>query len=1321
MNPAAAPDAPAAGERPVRSERSLRWHSQDYAVLRRRAQAGFAYDVLIVGSGYGGAMAAWSFAGLRKANGDAVQVCVLERGQEYAPGMFPSSLQELPPHVRVHRRDRDTILGQPDALLDVRVGPDVCALVGNGLGGTSLINAGVMEPPRWRADQAVPAALRRDLEDPGFLDTLKKALHATDTLARDNPVLQGERLAKARALLKVADGGQRKYHDAAITVQTLPGDPDVPPCTLCGDCMTGCNVGAKRSLDTTLLAQAAQAGVDLYTGATVLRLEPHPEGGWWVHTVFTDDSARRRHEPQPVRAHKVILAAGTFGSTEILKRSRRQVALSEAKLGTGFSCNGDNLIAVHGTRNVTNTTTDETVPLAERRVGPTITGVVAIEDGPLLEEFSVPAPLKRLFDESVTTGRLLQRLARWPGRTPGQQRHGLDSMAVDPDAMARTLLVGVVGHDEAAGTIVVPEDCEVEGTAGVLWPQAGDSPMVNRAYEQACAALRRATPPEADILPNPLWQPVPQEMAALVKERGPLLTVHPLGGCPMAAAAEDGVVNEFGQVFRGAAGDAVYADLAVLDGSILPGSVGSNPALTIAGVAFRAAKVLAQQWDWSAPPSDAQAGQAQAERLLIEPPLVTTPSQLAPPAFAGARTRPEYRSPAQCTPSPARRRTRVELMERLAGAAGAQGEYWVELTLCYQHADLADLTGQASRTVTLDESRSWLRIYDNARHDARRRLMTLAEADRTAQARFAAPLAGSLTIGEPGSGLERFFWSLRAAGAWLVNRGTRELWDVARGRFEQKFNPLSFFRSAGRAGERRVFSYDMVVKAGSGDPLLAPGARVRGSKCLTYSLRSNPWHQLLRLHLQDFPLGPADPVLQVDARFVAKQGVPLLRVIAQENQVLALADFASFLLCWLRMLVSIHLWSFRAPDPMPPRTGRSQGPTRPDNDSRLLPRLIPGVAAPQKKWLALEDDAHSPVFASALLTRYPRPGRPPVVLLHGYSASGSTFTHDAIPEPLARYLWNQDRDVWVLDMRTSAGMATARQPWHFEDAAFAELPLALDHVAQTTGQPVGVFAHCIGAVMLSMALLTDPADLDRFRNGRGDRPTPKRFAAELQRLKGNIGRIVLSQKGPMLVYCDDNVARAYFMRALRKLVFPDDYQFEVQPDATLARSLMDRVLATLPYPPEEFARENPWVPWQRAPWAGFRHRMDALYARDFSLLHLEDRTLAAITELFGPLNLDTVAQAIHFARRNTITDRTGRPFDTSGPVLAARWPRGGTVSIHGCDNGLVDVKTVDAMRAQMAFAGVPYDAVEIAGYGHQDCLLGRDAARDVFPHIAANL
>ena len=96
------------------SKGNLRWLSQDYAVLREEARQGKRWDVLIVGSGYGGATAAMELAGLAKDDGygERLRLCVLERGKEYARGMFPSSLQELPGHGRV-RRDKGKIMGRP--------------------------------------------------------------------------------------------------------------------------------------------------------------------------------------------------------------------------------------------------------------------------------------------------------------------------------------------------------------------------------------------------------------------------------------------------------------------------------------------------------------------------------------------------------------------------------------------------------------------------------------------------------------------------------------------------------------------------------------------------------------------------------------------------------------------------------------------------------------------------------------------------------------------------------------------------------------------------------------------------------------------------------------------------------------------------------------------------------------------------------------------------------------------------------------------------------------------------------------------------------
>ena len=70
-----------------------------------------------------------------------------------------------------------------------------------------------------------------------------------------------------------------------------------------------------------------------------------------------------------------------------------------------------------------------------------------------------------------------------------------------------------------------------------------------------------------------------------------LITVHPLGGCPMGQSGETGVVDDCGRVYRGN-GTQVYDNLMVLDGSIIPRSLGVNPLLTITALAERACEKL---------------------------------------------------------------------------------------------------------------------------------------------------------------------------------------------------------------------------------------------------------------------------------------------------------------------------------------------------------------------------------------------------------------------------------------------------------------------------------------------------------------------------------------------------------------------------------------------------------------------------------------------------------------------------------------------------------------------------------------------------------
>src|SRR6202522_3758268 len=97
------------------------------------------YPAVVVGSGYGGAIAA---ARIARAGRD---VCVLERGKELHPGEYPNTALSAAREIQVHTAKADH--GSEVGLFDFQVGPDVTVLTGCGLGGTSLSNASVALEP----------------------------------------------------------------------------------------------------------------------------------------------------------------------------------------------------------------------------------------------------------------------------------------------------------------------------------------------------------------------------------------------------------------------------------------------------------------------------------------------------------------------------------------------------------------------------------------------------------------------------------------------------------------------------------------------------------------------------------------------------------------------------------------------------------------------------------------------------------------------------------------------------------------------------------------------------------------------------------------------------------------------------------------------------------------------------------------------------------------------------------------------------------------------------------------------------------------------
>ncbi|MEQ1440191.1 alpha/beta fold hydrolase [Fontimonas sp. SYSU GA230001] len=1351
------------GWQPEPSRKTTRWLSREAAELfadARRCAAtpdGIepAFDVLVIGSGYGGAIAAAELAGWRAASGQPARIALIERGREYLPGAFPSQLSELPTQLRGGFANRRR---GGEGLFDIRADGDLGVVQANGLGGGSLINAGVMEAPRPEVfDARWPQALRGGAALAGCYDEARRMLGAVLPDGRPNRIdvhaAHGQSLpAKTRVLCDMAPQPDA-FRLASLTVAMRDGPSaggvQLHACKRCGDCVTGCNHGAKESLDTNLLVRAAQGGVEIWCGATALRLQrPRGRGECWaVQLAHTDERlALREAREFWVGARRVILAAGSLGSTEILLRTRETCAdlKFSAQLGRRFSGNGDSITFGYGYGDTAraNAVADEDQPPGQREIGPTITGLIHTQAGPaqaprkwpiVIEEMAVPGALRRAAEEVITTADVLRRLDECD-RSPHVAGHPPDDgFAVHRERIRDMSIFAAMGDDGAGGQLRLSpggERAARDGQIDIVWPELRTLPLFDAQVDRI-GELARGAKYRGRTLANPLWRPLPERMARMLGLRdGTPVTVHPLGGCPMADRVADGVVDDCGRVYDAGPVDpeqSFHDGLYVLDGAILPCALGINPALTIAAVALRAVRVLRSEWQWRAPAPETPAA---------APPLV----------------RPILRDVEHETRSRAARSgngTVVGISERLSGAVflrdrrGIRRRCRVELTLSYTPKRLSqlytpDAAGRLS-AASLDvraepASATRLRIF---LHDEWERIQK-SGLDAAARERLEAAaarsyeLSGTLTLLQRAP--SRAWRRVLCAGlAWAGNRGVRDVWRSFTG---AEAAPAQGWRAyisglirlASRAGEIRCFDYALRIGAEIPGPTADAGARfdagadlvggaIVGGKRIRYTRQGNPWRQLQELRLSEFAgrlARPRSAVLALDPRYFAERSHPLLRIEAQRDHVEALADLASLAAYVLRMMLSIHVWNTRKPDPPTPRR------------VQRLPGALPGLPEPQRHWIEVDRLGAQPV--QLCLTRYrsdaPPAGAPtaPVLLIHGYSASGTSFAHPALKPGLARDLARDGRDVWVADLRSSAGLPTATQPWTMEQVGLTDIPAAVDFIWQRTGRrPIDVVAHCMGAVMLSMAVLSARKTADELvelLRPRGADPASvpiDRFAEARRALPQRLRRVVLSQNGPVMVMSQQNVFRAYVMSYIEALFGPLRYDFRPDAEPGLAMQLFDRLLAGLPYPDEDLRRENNPRVWRHLRFVGTRHRMDALYGRTFSLKNLDDEVLEHIDDLFGPLSLDTVAQVIHFARLETIASRAGRNRFVSAQALRECWTFP-TLAVHGTENGLADIATLYRFEAVMKAAGRDVRIQPLEGQGHQDSLIGTRSL-ETFAHI----
>ena len=468
--------------------------------------------------------------------------------------------------------------------------PGIAAVVASGLGGGSLIYANVLlrKDPSWFVhDSVADGVLERW---PVTYSDLESHYDEVEQMLKPVPYPLAEQTPKTRAFRGAAERAGLEWSSPPLAVtfaneggepgtgEQIPGSEDnlhgEPrfTCRLVGECDIGCNFGANNTLDFTYLSAAKRLGAELRTRSEVRSLEPAPGGGYRVGYV---DHAQEPAARVTLTADRLVLAAGTFGSTYLLLRNRAAFPNLSPRIGQRFSGNGDLLTFATGAREPT--PEGSRARVVDPSYGTVITSAVRMADeldpggsgrGFYLEDAGFPGFVTWALQVIDTPGALwrLRATARvwlrdWLRRRPDPDLGAeLSALFSKTDLSAGVLPLLGMGREIPDGTMRLRR-----GRLDLDWRKRKSGPYFDRVR---AVSQRIATALGADFHDNPLWY------------LGRVITVHPLGGCPMGGDRHEGVVDSFGEVFG-------YPGLFVADGAVMPGPVGPNPSLTIAALADR--------------------------------------------------------------------------------------------------------------------------------------------------------------------------------------------------------------------------------------------------------------------------------------------------------------------------------------------------------------------------------------------------------------------------------------------------------------------------------------------------------------------------------------------------------------------------------------------------------------------------------------------------------------------------------------------------------------------------------------------------------------
>ncbi|HEX4654422.1 MAG TPA: GMC family oxidoreductase [Mycobacteriales bacterium] len=524
----------------------------------------FDTDVLVIGSGFGGSVAA-----LRAAE-KGYRVTVVEAGRRFTPETLPRTSWDLRSFFWAPRLGWLGI--QKITLLN-----DVLVLSGAGVGGGSLVYANTLYTPLddFFADRQWSHITDWKVELAPHYDQASRMLGVTD-----NPTLTPSDL-EMRAVAEDMGVGHT-FHVTPVGVffgdkagETVPdpyfggAGPDRTGCIQCGNCMIGCRFGAKNRLDVNYLHLAEGLGARILPETTVTTVRPRTAGGYDVVTRPTT----KHRDTSTITAEQVVFAAGTLGTQRLLHRMRDDGVLPKVspRLGELTRTNSEAILGAMSLRKGVDYSrgvaiTSSFHPDPQTHVEPVRYGKGSNAMG-LLSTW--------MTDGGTRTPRLL----KWLGKA---LRHPLYTLR----------LFWLRGWSERTIIVLVMQSLDnslsVRRKKGLL----GERLVTRQGHGE----------------PNPTWIPAGNEVTRRLADRiggmpggsvGEIvnipMTAHIIGGCPIGDSPQTGVVDAWHRVFG-------YDGLHVVDGAAVTANLGVNPSLTITAQAERAMSFWPNKGDEDARP-----------------------------------------------------------------------------------------------------------------------------------------------------------------------------------------------------------------------------------------------------------------------------------------------------------------------------------------------------------------------------------------------------------------------------------------------------------------------------------------------------------------------------------------------------------------------------------------------------------------------------------------------------------------------------------------------------------------------------------------------